>query len=238
MSVPSEAPAPAASKTAWQRWRNPLLLIAGLLLLFVLARSLGLGEYLKEIQPWIASLGPWAPLAFVGVYILASVLAIPGAALTLIAGVIFGSFWGVVWASLGSTAAAAVCFLIARYLARKPIKKSLDGSPHFQRLEQMTAQHGAWIVALTRLVPLFPFNLLNYGFGLTNVPFVTYVFWSWLCMLPGTALYVIGIDAVQQAMATRQIPWVGLGVLAVLLLVLTLIGRLARQKMAALQQHE
>ena len=232
----SENTPPVVRQSFWQRWRKPLLFIGGILLLFGLARSLGLGAYLKDIQPWIASLGPWAPLAFVALYVSASVLAIPGAALTLASGVLFGSFWGVVWASLGSTAAAAVCFLIARYIARSSLQKSLGENPHFQRLENLTEYHGAWIVALTRLVPLFPFNLLNYGFGLTNVPFVTYVFWSWLCMLPGTALYVVGIDAIKQAMATQQVPWVGLGVLAVLLLVLTVIGRLARQKINALQQ--
>lgn len=229
---------PGLPQSFWQRWRTSLLFIGGILLLFGLARSLGLGAYLKDIQPWIASLGPWAPLAFVGLYVVASVMAIPGAALTLIAGVLFGAFWGVVWVSLGSTAAAAVCFLIARYIARNSLQKSLGESPHFQRLEKLTKHHGAWIVALTRLVPLFPFNLLNYGFGLTNVPFVTYVFWSWLCMLPGTALYVVGIDAIKQAMVTRQVPWVGLGVLAGLLLVLSVIGRLARQKMKALQQAD
>ncbi|MBF2054635.1 MAG: TVP38/TMEM64 family protein [Candidatus Sericytochromatia bacterium] len=236
MPDPTEKTPPLARQTFGQRWRKPLLFIGGLLLLFLLARSLGLGEYLKEVQPWIASLGPWAPLAFVGLYITASVLAIPGAALTLASGVLFGSFWGVVWASVGSTAAAAVCFLIARYLARSSLQKSLADNAHFQRLEQLTEKHGAWIVALTRMVPLFPFNLLNYGFGLTSVPFVTYVFWSWICMLPGTALYVVGVDAIKQAMATQQVPWAGLGVLAFLLLVLTLIGRLARQKMKALQE--
>ena len=71
----------------------------------------------------------------------------------------------------------------------------------------MTREHGAIIVAITRLVPVFPFNLLNYGFGLTGVPFWTYVFWSWLCMLPWTILFVVGADTVTQALSQGRIPW-------------------------------
>ncbi len=70
----------------------------------------------------------------------------------------------------------------------------------------MTEKHGAIIVAVTRLVPLFPFNLLNYGFGLTRVPFWTYLFWSWLCMLPGTIAYLVGTDAVILAVTTGELP--------------------------------
>jgi uncharacterized membrane protein YdjX (TVP38/TMEM64 family) len=113
----------------------------------------------------------------------------------------------VVYVSIGSTLGAALCFLIARYVARASIAKGLENNPAFQRLDRMSAQQGALIVAITRLVPLFPFNLLNYGFGLTRVPFVTYIGWSWLCMLPGTILYVVGADAVSQMLTQSQIPW-------------------------------
>jgi uncharacterized membrane protein YdjX (TVP38/TMEM64 family) len=65
----------------------------------------------------------------------------------------------------------------------------------------MTERHGAIIVAITRLVPIFPFNLLNYGFGLTRVRFGTYLLWSFLCMLPGIALYVVGADALTRGLA-------------------------------------
>ena len=71
----------------------------------------------------------------------------------------------------------------------------------------MTERHGAIIVAIVRLIPLFPFDLLNYGFGLTRVPFRTYAFWSWLCMLPGTVLYIVGADAVTKAITPGGVPW-------------------------------
>lgn len=220
----------ASSKSKW--WK-PLLLLTSVIFFLVLARYLGLDSYLKALEPWIKSLGPLGPLAFIGIYILATVFAIPASALTLAAGVIFGSLWGVVWVSIGSTLAAAVCFLIARYFARESMERSLQGNAQFQKLDRLTAEQGAWIVAIVRLLPIFPFNLLNYGFGLTRVSFVTYVFWSWICMLPGTVLYVVGADALKQAVAQGKIPWDLLGIIVFAILVLSAVGIWARKRLVS-----
>ena len=101
----------------------------------------------------------------------------------------------------------------------------------FRQLDDMTEQHGAIFVAITRLVPLFPFNLLNYGFGLTKVRFTTYILWSWLCMLPGTILYVVGSDALFTTMREGEIPWVLLGALAVVVALTFFIVRTARRRL-------
>lgn len=238
MSNPSDSASlmePSSPQSSKKGLWKPIALIAAVLVMLVLARYLGLDRYLKALQPWIESLGPWGPLAFIVIYVLASVMAIPGSPLTLAAGVMFGSFWGVIWVSLGSTAAAAACFLIARYIARDAIEKNLRNNQQFQKLDRLTAEQGAFIVAIVRLLPVFPFNLLNYGFGLTRVPFVTYLFWSWLCMLPGTILYVVGADAVKQAIAKGEIPWPLVAVVIVALVVLSVIGALARKKLKSPQ---
>ncbi len=222
------APSEASKKGLWK----PVALILGVIVMLVLARYLGLDQYLKALQPWIESLGPLGPLAFIAIYVVASIMAIPGSPLTIAAGVLFGSFWGVIWVSLGSTAAAGACFLIARYVARASIEKNLTHNKQFQKLDNLTAEHGAFIVAIVRLLPIFPFNLLNYGFGLTRVPFITYLFWSWLCMLPGTILYVVGADAVKQAVAKGEIPWTLVAIVVVALIVLSGIGALAKKRLA------
>jgi uncharacterized membrane protein YdjX (TVP38/TMEM64 family) len=227
------SPSPSAS-TKKGLWK-PVALIAGVLVMLLVARYFGLDQYLKALQPWIESLGPLGPLAFIAIYVLASVMAIPGSPLTIAAGVLFGSFWGVVWVSLGSTAAAGACFLIARYVARESIEKNLKDNKQFQKLDDLTAEQGAFIVAIVRLLPIFPFNLLNYGFGLTRVPFITYLFWSWLCMLPGTILYVVGADAVKQAIAKGEIPWTLVAIVIVALAVLSGIGVLARKRLKSPQ---
>jgi uncharacterized membrane protein YdjX (TVP38/TMEM64 family) len=198
----------AKGKDIWK-----LVLFAAIVLsLIVLARLFGLGERLQELRDWIAGMGNLGMVAYVGLYIVAVVAAVPGLPISIAGAAIFGALKGVILVSIGSTLGASLAFLIARYLARDAIYRRLSGNDKFQRLDLLTGQHGAIIVAITRLVPLFPFNVLNYGFGLTRIPFLTYAFWSWLCMLPGTIVYLVGTDAIISAATTGEVPWLIVGV--------------------------
>jgi uncharacterized membrane protein YdjX (TVP38/TMEM64 family) len=210
-------------------WR-PILLIAFIIAIFVLAFIFGAGEKLGALREWIQSLGPFGPAAFVALYVLGVVTGIPGSALTIAAGGLFGSLLGVILVSLASTIGASFSFLIARYFARDAVAGWLSKREKFKKLDVMTEEHGAMIVAVLRLIPIFPFNLLNYGFGLTRIPFWTYVFWSWLCMLPGTVLYVVGVDAVIQLIIQKEVPWILFGVVAGVGVLLALLVKLARNK--------
>ncbi len=212
-------------------WWRPVVLVGFLVILAVLARALGIGERLGELRGWIEGLGAWGPLVFVLLYVAAAVAALPGSALTVAAGALFGSVWGILLVSLAATLGASLSFLLARYLARDAVARWLSGNEKFRRLDELTERHGAIIVALTRLVPLFPFNLLNYGFGLTRLPFKTYVFWSWLCMLPGTALYVVGADALTQGIARGGVPWGLVGVLGGVGVLLVFLAHYARKRL-------
>ena len=181
-------------------WR-PILLMSMVVVIVILSWVFGIGERLMALRDWIHSLGTLGPAVFILIYAGATVAALPGAAISIIAAAIFGSLVGVIVVSIASTLGASLAFLIGRYFARDATEKWLATREKFKKLYDLTERHGAIIVAIVRLVPLFPFNFVNYGFGLTKVPFWTYVFWSWLCMLPGTVLYVVGTDAVVQAMA-------------------------------------
>lgn len=228
--IPDPNAKPAAA------WWRPVLLLVAVVALLVTARLLGLGERLGDVREWLRGLGPWGPLAYVLIYVGATVAAVPGSALTVAGGALFGSFWGVILAHSAATLGAGLAFLLGRYLARDAVERWLAGNVQFQRLRGLTAEHGAIIVALTRLVPIFPFSLLNYGFGLTRVPFLTYLFWSWLCMLPGAVLYVVGADAVVQAFSQGRVPWELVAVLVVVLAGLTVLVRAARRRLAAKEQ--
>ena len=205
----------AKGKDIWK-----LILFAAIVLsMILLARLFGLGERLQELREWIATMGNLGMVAYVGLYIVAVVAAVPGLPISIAGAAIFGSLKGVILVSIGSTLGASLAFLIARYLARDAIYRRLSGNEKFQRLDRLTEKHGAMIVAITRLVPLFPFNLLNYGFGLTRVPFPTYAFWSWLCMLPGTIVYLVGTDAIITAVTTGEVPWIIVGVFVAALII-------------------
>jgi uncharacterized membrane protein YdjX (TVP38/TMEM64 family) len=157
--------------------------------IFVAARYFGLGP-LRELLPWISGFGSTAPLVFVLSYVTACVLFIPGSILTLSAGFLFGVVRGSIYVSVSATLGATAAFLIGRYAARQRVATWLASYPKFRAVDEAVAHEGWKIVALTRLSPLFPFNLLNYAFGLTNVRVSDYVVASWAGTLPGTILYV------------------------------------------------
>lgn len=211
-------------------WK-PILLITLIIAILILSRVFGLGQKLAAAKDWIEQLGATGYLVFVLLYIGATVASIPGSALTVIAGALFGSVLGLILVSIASTLGAGAAFLISRYFARDATARWLQNNNKFKKLDDLTERHGAIIVAITRLVPIFPFNLLNYGFGLTKVPFTTYLFWSWLCMLPGTALYVVGADAFTKGLAQGEIPWLLIAAVVMILLILVLLVNQARKSL-------
>lgn len=223
-----EKPSGAAKKSGI--WR-PLLLIAALVSVVVLLRLLGVAERLADLKEWIRGVGPLAPLVYVAVYIVAVVAALPALPFTITGAALFGSVIGVILVSIASTTGAGLAFLVARYLARERMVRCFSGNEIFRKLDRMTEEHGAVVVAITRLVPLFPFNLLNYGFGLTAIPFRTYLFWSWLCKLPGTVLYVVGVDAVLSALSLGKIPWPLIAVAAAAAVILIFLVNMARRRL-------
>ena len=235
----NEASAGAADAPRSRRgWWKPVLLLAALLTVTWAAPFFGLNKALTDLRVWIQGLGALGPVVFALIYAVATVAAVPASILTLAAGAMFGSVVGVATVAVGATAGATAAFAIARWWARDAVARWLQKSERFAKLDSMTERHGAVIVAITRLVPLFPFNLLNYGFGLTRVRFATYVLWSFLCMLPGTALYVIGGDAVTHALAERRVPWGLVGALAAVLLLLAIIVQRTRRFLAAREAAE
>jgi uncharacterized membrane protein YdjX (TVP38/TMEM64 family) len=212
-------------------WR-PLILVIFLLAIIILLRLSGVADKLTDARQWINGLGSWGPLVLVLVYILAVVLALPGSAITIAGAALFGSLWGVVLVSIASTTGASICFLISRYLARDFILHKFGQNEKFLKLDRLTEEHGAIVVAITRLIPLFPFNVLNYGFGLTGVRFRTYIFWSWLCMLPGTILYVVGTDVILSGVSEGKIPWLLVLVLLLAAIILALLVYWAKKKLS------
>lgn len=188
-------------------WWRPVALLATVAALSVLAQWLDVGQYLAALRTWLESLGAWGPFVFAAVYIIAVVVAVPGSALTAATGALFGSVVGVVVASTAATIGASLSFLIARYFARDATLRWLCGHERFRWLNGLTARYGAVAVLLTRLSPFVPFNVLNYSFGLTQVQFWTYAFWSWVGMLPGAIFVVMASDALVQAIARGEVPW-------------------------------
>ncbi len=171
-----------------------------------IAVALGLGERLADLRDGIDDLGALGPLAFIALYVVAVVAAVPASLLTVAAGALFGAVLGTAIVVVAATAGACIAFLISRRFARAAAAAWLEGHPGAARVEGLAAEHGAASVALARLVPVIPFSLLNYAFGLTRVPFRTYALWTAVCIVPGTVLYVVGGDAVGTGLAEGMVP--------------------------------
>ncbi len=123
-------------------------------------------------------------------YTVAPVLFLPGLPITLAGGILFGPFWGVVYTITSSTAGACLAFLVSRYVARDWVASKLKG-PRWRRLDGGVERQGWKVVAFTRLIPVFPFNLLNYAFGLTKVKFLHYAVATFFFMLPACIAYIV-----------------------------------------------
>jgi uncharacterized membrane protein YdjX (TVP38/TMEM64 family) len=142
---------------------------------------------LAAVQASVEAMGAVAPLAFVVIYAAAAVLFVPGSALTLAAGALFGPVAGALYSLAGATAGAALAFLLARTLVADWVRRRTG--PRLGELVEGIEREGWRFVAFVRLVPLFPYNLLNYALGLTRIPFTQYVVATLVCMAPGAAAY-------------------------------------------------
>ncbi|MGL5082760.1 MAG: TVP38/TMEM64 family protein [Microcoleaceae cyanobacterium] len=162
----------------------------GVVGLIIGGKVFGVQQLLTNALDWVANLGAWGPLVFILIYIVATVLFLPGSLLTLGAGVLFGVVPGSIYVSIGSVIGATCAFLVGRYLARGWVSKQISENEKFKAIDEAVGREGWKIVGLTRLSPIFPFNLLNYSFGLTNVSLRDYFFASWIGMIPGTIMYV------------------------------------------------
>ena len=157
----------------------------------LITRQFHLARYLDQerLQSWILEYGSTGPILYILVFTVAPALFLPALPITVAGGVMFGPVWGTVYASIGSTLGAALSFLISRYFAREQVQSLLG--PRLQAIDAGVERKGWLYVATTRLIPIFPYILLNYAFGLTKIRFIEYLITSWICMLPATAVYVI-----------------------------------------------
>lgn len=167
--------------------RKPLLGLAAAAVLVFLARSAG--DQLPAAVAWVEELGPLGPAVFIALYVVATVFFIPGSLLTLAGGALFGLVGGLVYVFIGAFTGSCLAFLIARYGARAWLEERLGSSPRFEALDRAVGDEGLKITFLLRLSPVFPFNFLNYGLGLTRVSLRDYAIAS-LGMLPATFLFV------------------------------------------------
>ena len=182
----AEPAAPPKGKGGW--WK---LVLAAVIVLggALVARQMGLFELftmenVDKLDAWFDSLGLWAPLTFILVWIAACVFFLPGLPVTIVGALVFGPVWGSVYSSIGATLGAAAAFLVGRYAARGMVEGLVQKNKALQKIDDGVEKQGWRMLMITRLVPLFPFNAQNYVYGLTKISLPTYVLVTFICMLP------------------------------------------------------
>jgi uncharacterized membrane protein YdjX (TVP38/TMEM64 family) len=195
------------------------LLLLGLLVAAIfLIRYAGGMKYLEQdaLRNLIVGYGILAPAIYMLIYALAPVLLLPGLPITIVGGILFGPFWGVVYTITGATAGACLAFLVARYVARDWVESKLR-SPRWRSLDKEVEKHGWKMVAFTRLIPAFPFNLLNYAFGLTKIKFSHYAITTFICMLPACIAFIVFSSSLLDLIRGKISPGLIIGVVLIAL---------------------
>ena len=225
---------------------NAILLAIAIVAIFVGLIFLPVRAWFAYFETYVRSLGAIGPLVVVLVYILCTVLFVPGSAITIAAGTLFGLTTGFIVVVLGANLGALCSFLLARGFLREKVAAWAAVNPKFRSLDQAIGKHGFKMVLLTRLSPVFPFVLLNYLLGLTAVRTPAYVLANLLGMLPATFLFVYIGAAARQALAgsldgatdfyQQLVKYLGLLATVAVVVMVTRIARRALRE--AEQQHE
>ena len=167
-------------------------LFAGLAVaVLVVVRTLSVdADAVGTLRSWVEAGGPTGMVGFGAAYVVLALLFVPGAALTMVAGAVFGVGWGILVVAIATSVADAAAFLIGRYVARSAVVRLMDRYPRFKIVDRTISRGGWRIVALIRLNPAFPYSASNYLFGVTGVPFLPFLISSGIFTLPGAFAYL------------------------------------------------
>ena len=206
--------------------RKPCLTILTLLLLGGLCWYLGTLISPQELQSALQGLGSWASAGYIGLFTVLPAFFFPVAVLALAGGLLFGLWWGSLYTFLGAIVNCALMFLMARYLGREKIRGLIQRKLSHQwqkRLEGLAGREGFLLLIILRLIPAVPYNLINYAFGLSAMNYPTYILASAIGIIPGTFAFInIGDKALD---VTSPDFWIAIGLLGLLLLVTSLLGK-------------
>ena len=211
-------------------WRRAALIVGVILGGVIVARAFGFTAYLRfenlsRLTEAIEGHGVLGPVIFISAYALGVVFFVPALPMTLLGGLAFGPVRGAAYVWVAATIGAALAFLVARYGLRGLVEGWVARNARLTRMDEAVARDGWRIVMITRLVPLFPFNLQNYAYGVTRIGFWAYVTTSAVCMIPATVAYTFAGGALSRGGGDLRRTVGYLAVAGVLIVLVSLIPR-------------
>ena len=188
--------------------RGFLLIILICLIATILTMYLLGGIDPDRLEVWLERAGIWAPIAYISIYAIATILILPSTALNLAGGAIFGPWWGTLWTSLGALVAAVLAFAFTRTIGRRAIAQRLSG--RWQAIDAEIQQGGLFYMAAIRLLPIIPYGLVNFAAGLSSISFQDYLVGTAIGTVPGILPFVlIGSSGVQAMQTGDVLPLMG-----------------------------
>ena len=201
-----------------KKYKNIIIIVLFLIGIFIIYKLDLISELTLENVPSLKerflSLGWLAFFAYFSLYVLVCLFSLPATPLTILGGALFGSILGTIYTVVSASAGLALSFLISRYALKNIMLEKLSSSKSFIKIYDGVEKQGFRILMITRLVPIFPFALQNYIYGLTNIKFLTYWALSTLFIIPGTSAYTFSAGAVLSGeFSTKNLIYLGIGAL-------------------------
>ena len=229
----------------WLRLLLAAVILAGIALivnqlgLFDMLKGGSLKERVERLDGMFQSLGGWAPAVYILIWILSCTLLLPGLPITIAGALVFGAVWGSVYTAVGANIGACAAFLVGRYAARSMVEGWIAKNKSLKKIDEGVRQQGWRMLMITRFVPLFPFSLQNYVYGLTNIPFRTYALVTIPTILPGTIAYNFAAGSAREVILSGGQPEalkrtvLYLAVAAVFFVIVSLIAGRAKKRYGA-----
>jgi uncharacterized membrane protein YdjX (TVP38/TMEM64 family) len=223
------------NKMDWIK-KNFKLILFGLIIvaIFILNQKFGWSDYLgntenlRFLSEMINDHFALAALIYTGLTVVACViLALPGVTFAILAAVLFGPWWGTLFCLIATTLGAIIAFIVGRFFLKDSIKPMVEKSALLKRLLFDEADKSDIVLlAITRLVPVFPYNIQNFAYGITDISLAHYSLYTFLFMIPGVALYTIGTAGFTSG-GNR---WLYFGIAAALLVIVMFLGWFVKKK--------
>jgi uncharacterized membrane protein YdjX (TVP38/TMEM64 family) len=203
------------NRNAGAPWKRLLIFVVLIAIVALACYQQGVFDFVKagtlkdrveRLDQVFQRLGAWAPAAFIVIWILSCVLLIPGLPVTIAGALVFGAVWGSVWTGIGANLGAAAAFLVGRYAARGMVAGWVEKNKSLKKIDEGVRQQGWRMLMITRLVPIFPFSIQNYVYGLTNIPFRTYVLVTFPTILPGTIAFNFAVGSAREVILSGGRP--------------------------------
>lgn len=175
---------------------------------FCLVSAIAAAYWLGGLDPdfvrqQVRQAGIWAPVIYMAIYAVATMLILPSTALNLAGGALFGPWWGTLWTSGAALIAAILAFGLARTIGREAISQRL--AARWQALDADIASGGTFYIFAIRLMPIIPYGLVNFAAGLTGISWRSYVVGTGLGTVPGILPFVVLGSTGLQALHTGDV---------------------------------